>query len=36
VDISLFFIIVYLKTCFKYCWTYANRTYAGLFENFCL
>jgi hypothetical protein len=29
-------ILLFLCTCFRYCWTYANRTHAGLFENFCL
>ena len=27
--------LLFLCTCFKYCWTYANRTHAVLFENFC-
>ena len=29
-------ITVCLKHCFKYCWTYGNRTHAGRFENVCL
>jgi hypothetical protein len=29
-------ILLFLCTCFRYCWTYANITHAGLFENFCL
>jgi hypothetical protein len=29
-------ILLLLCACFKYCWTFENRTHAGLFEDFCL
>jgi hypothetical protein len=29
-------ILLLLCACFKYCWTFGNKTHAGLFENFCL
>jgi hypothetical protein len=29
-------ILLFLCTCFRYSWTYANITHARLFENFCV